>query len=118
MIDRQWSSTETPMTMRQPDWVEIMSNEIIDLLNALYEGRLSVDEVAQQFRNRKWPRRRRPLPENYMEALAAEFDDPEVYVPESFDDVIAAYGQRKITLEELRVLSEAVADAQRAEDAG
>jgi hypothetical protein len=96
----------------------MMSNAVTDLLNALHEGRLSVDEVAQRFRQRKWPRRRRPLPKNYMEAMAVEFDDPEVYVPESFDDVVAAFDQKKITLDQLRILSEAVADAQRAEDAG
>jgi hypothetical protein len=50
--------------------------------------------------------------------MAAELDDPEIYVPGSFDDVIAAYGQRKITIDQLQVLSEAVAEAQRAEDAG
>ena len=95
-----------------------MSNEVTELIDALHEGRLTVDEVARQFRERTWPRRRRPLPETYMDAMSAEFDDPEIYVPGSFDDVIAAYGQRKITLDQLQVLSDAVAEAQRAEDAG
>lgn len=95
-----------------------MSNEVTELIDALHEGRLTVDEVARQFRERTWPRRRRPLPETYMDAMAAEFDDPDVYVPNSFDDVIAAYDQQKITLDQLQVLSEAVAEAQRAEDAG
>jgi hypothetical protein len=94
-----------------------MTSEVTDLLNALHEGRLTVDQVAQQFRERRWPRRRRPLPDTYMDALAAEFDDPDTYVPGSFDDVIAAYDQEKITREQLRILSEAVAEAQRAEDA-
>ncbi len=49
---------------------------------------------------------------------AAEMDDPEPYVPGSFDDVMLAYDQKKITRDQLRVLSEAIAEAQRAEDAG
>jgi hypothetical protein len=95
-----------------------MTSDVTELLNALHEGRLTVDEVARQFEKRKWPRRRRPLPDTYMEARAAELDDPDTYVPGSYDDVIAAYDQQKITLDQLQVLSEAVAEAQRAEDAG
>lgn len=95
-----------------------MSNEVRELIDALREGRLTLDEVARQFRERTWPRRRRPLPETYMDAMAAELDDPDIYVPGSFDDVITAYDQGKITLDQLQVLSEAVAEAQRAEDAG
>jgi hypothetical protein len=49
---------------------------------------------------------------------AAEMDDPEPYQPGSFDDAMLAYDQKKITRDQLRVLSEAVAEAQRAEDAG
>jgi hypothetical protein len=94
-----------------------MSNEVVELLNALCEGTMTVDEVAQRFRARRWPRRRRPASESYLDALAAELDDPDTYIPGSFDDVIAAYDQRKISREQLGILSEAVADAQRAEDA-
>lgn len=94
-----------------------MSNEVVELLDALYEGTITVDEVAQRFRVRTWPRRRRPPSGSYLDALAAELEDPDPYVPGSFDDVIAAYDQRKIDLEQLRILSDAVADAQRAEDA-
>jgi len=79
---------------------------------------MTVDEVAERFRARKWPRRRRHPADSYMDMLAAELDDPDTYLPESFDDVIAAYDQQKITRDQLRILSEAVADAQRAEDAG
>jgi hypothetical protein len=94
-----------------------MSNEVIELINALYEGTMTVDEVAQRFRVRTWPRRRRPPSDSYLDALAAELQDPDPYIPGSFDDVIAAYDQRKISREQLRILSDAIADAQRAEDA-
>jgi len=94
-----------------------MSNEVVELLNALHEGTMTVDEVAQRFRVRTWPRRRRPPSDSYLDTLAAELEDPDTYLPGSFDDVIAAYDQRKISREQLGILSEAVADAQRAEDA-
>lgn len=94
-----------------------MTNEVTKLLDALDKGTMTVEQVAQEFRMRKWPRRRHPSPGNYMDLLAAEFDDPDTYIPGSFDDVIAAYDQQKLTREQLRILSAAVADAQRAEDA-
>ncbi|HWF79108.1 MAG TPA: hypothetical protein VN695_00915 [Streptosporangiaceae bacterium] len=94
-----------------------MGNEVVELLNALHEGAMTVDEVAQRFRERVWPRRRSPSSASYLDALAAELQDPGTYIPGSFDDVIAAYDQRRISREQLRVLSEAVAVAQRAEDA-
>lgn len=93
-----------------------MSNEVVELLDALNEGIMTVDEVAGRFRARTWPRRRRPSSESYLDALAADLEDPDTYLPGSFDDVIAAYDQGKISREQLRILSDAVADAQRAED--
>jgi len=95
-----------------------MTSEITVLLNALHDGSMTVDEVAERFRARKWPRRRRQSADSYVDMLSAELEDPETYLPGSFDDVIAAYDQQKITRDQLRVLSEAVAEAQRAEDAG
>ncbi len=94
-----------------------MTNDVVDLLNALRDGTVTVDEVAQQFRTRKWPRRRRTSPTTYAELAAAELDDPDPYIPGSYDDVAAAFHQKRITREQFRVLSEAVAEAQRAEDA-
>ena len=94
-----------------------MTNEVIELLDALHSGSVSLDEVAQRFRDRRWPRRRSSRPATYLELAAADIRDPEPYLPGSFDDVIAAYDQHKISREQLRVLSEAVAEAQRVEDA-
>jgi hypothetical protein len=93
-----------------------MTNEVADLLDALQEGKLTVEEVAERFRSRKWPRRRPVHYDSYLDRAAAELEDPEPYVPGSFDDVIAAYDQQKINREQLRILSSAAADAQRTED--
>jgi hypothetical protein len=95
-----------------------MTNEVTDLLNALQDGSLTIEEVADSFRARKWPRRQPRQYDSYLERAAAEMVDPDPYLPGSFDDVIAAYDQQKISRDQLRVLSEAVADAQRAEDSG
>lgn len=95
-----------------------MSNEVTELLNALHEGNMTLEEVAQRFRVRKWPRRQKSDPTSYLDMAAAELQDPDPYIPGSFDDVAAAYHQKRITRDQFRALSEAVADAQRAEDAG
>ena len=94
-----------------------MTDEVIDLLNALSEGRIALDEVAERFRTRRWPRRPPTQPSTYGDMAAAELRDPDPYLPGSFDDVAAAYHRKTLTREQFRVLSRAVADAQRAEDA-
>jgi hypothetical protein len=94
-----------------------VTNEVTDLLNALGEGTMTVDEVAERFRGRTWPRRRHTPPATYSELAAAELEDPDPYIPGSYDDVAAAFHQKKITRDQFRVLSDAVAEAQRAEDA-
>lgn len=93
-----------------------MTTEVTDLLNALSGGTMSLDEVAQRFRDRSWPRRAKPLPTTYLELAAAAQDDPDPYVPGSFDDVDAAYYQGKITDDQYEVLAEAMAESMRAED--
>src|SRR5712691_1170489 len=93
-----------------------MTNEVTDLIAALRDGSMSLDDVATRFRERSWPRRRKPAPASYMEMAAAAQEDPEPYLPGSFDDVAAAHQQHKITDAEYEVLSEAVAESKRAED--
>jgi hypothetical protein len=93
-----------------------MTSEVSDLIKALRDGKMTLDEVAQRFRERKWPRRRRPPPASYLEMAARAQEDPEPYVPGSFDDVIDAYDRGDLSLSEYRVLSEAVAESKRAED--
>lgn len=95
-----------------------MVNEVKELLDALHEGTITLDEVVQIFKARKWPRRPRTDPGSYLDMAAAELQDPDPYIPSSFDDVAAAYHQKKITRDQFRALSEAVAYAQRTEDDG
>lgn len=88
-----------------------MSSAVSELIRALRDGTLTLDEVAQRFRERTWPPTKPPAPASYRELAAAALRDPEPDVPDSFDDVIAAYDRGELTRDQYRVLAEAVADA-------
>lgn len=93
-----------------------MTNEVADLLDALHDGTMTLDQVAERFRARRWPRRSAPAPSTYRETAAAELVDPEPYVPGSSDDLVLAYDLGKITDAQYAVLIEAIAASKRAED--
>jgi hypothetical protein len=85
------------------------ATDVADLIAALRDGRLSLDEVVQRFQRRSWPVTRRPLAESYADL--ADQQDPEADMPGSFDDVTAAYDRGEITRAQYRALAHAVADA-------
>jgi len=89
------------------------TSEVTDLIAALRAGALTLDEVADRFRHRSWPRTRRPAPTTPTEMV--ESLDPEPDVPGSYDDLSAAYDRREITREQYRTLVEAAADSIRTE---
>jgi hypothetical protein len=93
-----------------------MTSEVSDMIKALRDGTMTLDQVAQRFRERTWPRRRRKPPTSYLEMAARAQEDPEPYMPGSFDDVSAAFHRGELSRDEYRVLSEAVAESKRAED--
>ncbi|HWG65237.1 MAG TPA: hypothetical protein VG253_26425 [Streptosporangiaceae bacterium] len=95
-----------------------MSTEVSQLLAALRDGTMSLDEVADRFRQRSWPRRPNTSPTTYLELAAAAEQDPEPDVPGSFDEVDAAYDQGKISDDEYDALARAMSDSLRAEDSG
>jgi len=93
-----------------------MTSEVSKMISALRDGTMTLDEVAQQFRERKWPRRRWKPPASYLEMATRAQEDPEPYMPGSFDEVIDAYDRGMLSRDEYRILSEAVAESKRAED--
>lgn len=93
-----------------------MSSEVTDLITSLREGTMTLEQVAERFRRRSWPRRATPPPATYLELAAAAQQDPEPYRPDSFDDVVAAYDQGKLSDHEYAALVEAVAESKRSED--
>jgi hypothetical protein len=93
-----------------------MTSEVSDMIKALRDGTMTLDQVAQRFRERTWPRRRRKPPASYLEMAARAQEDPEPYDPESFDDVTAAYHRGELSDSEYDTLAEAMAESKRAED--
>lgn len=87
-----------------------MTNEVSDLLNALHAGHMTLDEVAQRFRRRKWPARG-PQATTYAELAKAEMEDPEPSAPGSFDEVTLAYHRGDLTDQQYDVLAAAMAQA-------
>jgi hypothetical protein len=54
------------------------------------DGRISLDDLSLEFRARRWPQVPDVCPPELEQARDA-IDDPEPYVPGSFDDVVLAY---------------------------
>jgi hypothetical protein len=93
-----------------------MSSEVAELIAALRNGTASLEEVAQRFRERSWPRARGLNPQTYLELAAAAQEDPEPLVPGSFDEVAAAYRRGELSRPDYRLLAEAAAEGMRRED--
>jgi hypothetical protein len=93
-----------------------MSDEVTDLLGALRDGTMSIDDVARRFRARSWPRRNRSEPTTYLELAAQAQEDPENDLAGSFDRVAAAFHRGDLSSDEYGVLAEAMAESMRAED--
>jgi hypothetical protein len=93
-----------------------MKSEVTDLIAALRDGSMSLDEVTARFRVRSWPHTRKPVPASYLEMATAAQEDPDPYVPGSFDEVAAAYRRGELSRPEYRALAEAAAESLRAED--
>jgi hypothetical protein len=91
-------------------------SEVADLIGSYKAGELTLDELAERFRNRRWPRTVAPPPSTYLDLAARAQEDPRSAVPDSYDEVTAAYARGELTREEYDLLSEAVLEAGRAED--
>lgn len=86
-------------------------SEVTDLIAALRAGTMSLDQVAARFRERTWPETPRPDPQTDQEIAARAMDDPDPYVPGSFDDVLLAYDKGELTPAEYEALAQAAADS-------
>lgn len=93
-------------------------SEVDELIHSYKTGELTLDELAQKFRSRRWPRIERPEPQSYLEMAARAQEDPDPWVPGSWDDVAAAYFRHDLSTEEYRVLKRAVLEAGQAEERG
>lgn len=93
-------------------------SDITDLIGQYKAGKLTLEQLAELFRTRRWPRTVPAPPVSYLELAARAQEDPQPDVPGSYDDVTAAYARRQLTREEFDILSDAVLEAGRAEDRG
>lgn len=91
------------------------ATDVTQLIAAFRDGSLSLEEVAQRFRERSWPRTGKPEPASYQDLARDALQDPEPDVPGSFDEVVGAYDRGELTREQYRTLAEAVAESLRNE---
>jgi hypothetical protein len=86
-------------------------SDVTDLLTALRDGSLTLEQVAERFQQRRWPGPTKPDPATFLEFAARTMEDPEPDVPGSFDEVTAAYDRGELTRTQYRVLAQAAADS-------
>jgi hypothetical protein len=89
----------------------LTASELTGLIAALRSGDMSLEAVAERFRNRQWPDAAAPEPSNFLELAANSMRDPDPDAPGSFDEVTAAYDRGEITREQYRALAHAAAEA-------
>ena len=82
--------------------------EVTTMIRAYLAGEMTLDVLAGRFRSRRWPAVP-PVTPPGMEDAAAAIDDPEPYVPASFDDVVRAYDLGWITDPDYEALAAAAA---------
>ncbi len=85
-----------------------VSGEVATMIRAYLAGEMTLDALAGRFRSRRWPAVP-PVTPPGMEEAAAAIDDPEPYVPGSFDDVVWAYDRGWITDPDYEALAAAAA---------
>ena len=78
------------------------------MIGAYLAGALTLDAVCERFQSRRWPAVPAACPAG-LEGAAAAIDDPEPYVPGSFDDVVGAYDLGWITDPDYEALAAAAA---------
>ena len=82
---------------------------VTTMLTSYQDGTYTLDDLSLEFRARRWPRVPDVCPPELEQARAA-IDDPEPYVPGSFDDVVLAYDRGWLSDEDYDVLSGAAAE--------
>ena len=93
-----------------------MSNEVLDLITSLRDGTMTLDEVAERFRKRSWPRRNIGKANSYLDLAAAAEGDPDPYLEGSFDDVAAAFHRGDLSDGQYEALAQAMAESMREQE--
>ena len=93
-----------------------MSTDVSELIVALQNGSMTLEEVADRFRERSWPRRNVEKAATYLDLAATAERDPDPYLEGSFDDVAAAFHRGELSDVQYEVLAQAMAESMRQED--
>lgn len=80
--------------------------EVTGMIAAYQAGKLSLGDLVLEFQARCWPAVASACPPG-MEQAAPAIDDPEPYVPGTFDEVVLAYDLGHLTDADYKVLAEA-----------
>ncbi len=88
------------------------SSEVTGMIDAYRTGTISLEDLACYFGLRTWPAVPPACPPELQDAAPA-VDDPEPYVPGSFDDVVLAYDLGKLSDEDYQELARASTVASR-----
>jgi hypothetical protein len=71
-------------------------DDVTGMIRSYLAGALTLDAICQRYRSRRWPAVPTACPAG-LETAAPAIDDPEPYIPGSFDDVVRAYDLGWIT---------------------
>jgi hypothetical protein len=93
------------------------SDDVTGPILGYVAGNLTLEDVVRWFRARRWPDVPSACPPG-LERAASAIDDPEPYVPGSFDDVVRAYDLGQLTDVDYEFLGRAALAARRAERDG
>lgn len=86
-------------------------SDVTALLDQLTAGDIDLEEVADAFRTRTWPRRTRIPATDATDLYALDMSDPEAEPEGSFTDVAAYYAAHRLTDQQYETLAEAAASA-------
>jgi hypothetical protein len=108
----EWAGAARParLSKNRAEGVAFPGGTVTGLITSYLAGDFSLDGLASAFRARRWPDVPSACPPG-MEAAAPAIDDPEPYVPGSFDDVVVAYDLGWLSDAEYAVLATAAASS-------
>jgi hypothetical protein len=84
------------------------SSAVTAMLASYRAGQITLEDLGLEFRARRWPAVPAACPPDLEQARVA-LDDPEPYVPGSFDDVVLAYDLGQLSDQEYEFLASAAA---------
>jgi Zeta toxin len=87
---------------------EFPGGEVTYMIASYRAGQQTLEGLVREFRGRRWPAMPSACPPGH-EAAASAIDDPDPYIPGSFDDVVLAYDLGQLSNPEYEALADASA---------